>query len=74
MDIFNENKDANVPDFGCACDGDADRNMILGKRFFLTPSDSLAILAANSNVVFKNSRLIGVARSMPTSGALDKVV
>lgn len=36
-----------VPDFGAACDGDADRNMILGKKFFVTPSDSLAIIVAN---------------------------
>jgi len=35
-------------DFGAACDGDADRNMILGKNFFVTPSDSLAVLAANN--------------------------
>lgn len=38
---------ANAPDFGAACDGDADRNMILGKNFFVTPSDSIAIIAAN---------------------------
>jgi len=37
-----------IPDFGAACDGDADRNMILGRRFFVTPSDSLAIIAANA--------------------------
>lgn len=46
--------------------------MILGKNFFVTPSDSLAVLAANSNFFMKN-KLIGVARSMPTSGAVDKV-
>ena len=56
-----------------ACDGDADRNMILGSRFFVTPSDSIAILAANSSVVLNGKKLYGVARSMPTSGALDKV-
>ena len=59
-----------VPDFGAACDGDADRNMILGKRFFVTPSDSVAILAANSTA-FSNGFKKGVARSMPTSAALD---
>lgn len=48
--------------------------MILGRRFFVTPSDSVAILAANSQSVFGASgKLLGVARSMPTSGALDKV-
>lgn len=62
-----------IPDFGCACDGDADRNMILGRRFFVTPSDSVAVLAANSKAVFKGKALLGVARSMPTSGALDQV-
>lgn len=59
-------------DFGAACDGDADRNMILGKNFFVTPSDSLAVLAAN-NQLFMKKKLRGVARSMPTSGAVDKV-
>lgn len=63
-----------IPNFGAACDGDADRNMILGRRFFVTPSDSVAVLAANATSVFgKNGHLLGVARSMPTSGALDKV-
>ena len=59
-------------DFGAACDGDADRNMILGKAFFVTPSDSLALLASLSNHFLK-SPMKGVARSMPTSGAVDKV-
>ena len=45
MGVFNPNPDA--PAFGAACDGDADRNMILGKNFFVTPSDSVAIIAAN---------------------------
>ncbi|RLN50581.1 hypothetical protein BBJ29_009307 [Phytophthora kernoviae] len=62
------------PSFGAAWDGDADRNMILGSRFFVTPSDSLAVIAANCTVIpfFKNG-LRGVARSMPTSGAVDLV-
>lgn len=48
--------------------------MILGRRFFVTPSDSVAVLAANATSVFgKHGHLLGVARSMPTSGALDKV-
>lgn len=59
-------------DFGAACDGDADRNMILGKNFFVTPSDSLAVLASLSHLFLKD-KLTGVARSMPTSGAVDKV-
>ena len=73
MDVYKHSTDlAAIPDFGAACDGDADRNMILGKQFFVTPSDSLAILAANAHVIFKNP-LAGVARSMPTSGAIEKV-
>ena len=63
-----------APDFGAASDGDGDRNMILGKNFFVTPSDSLAVLAANATLVpaYKNG-IAGVARSMPTSGAADRV-
>jgi len=63
-----------APDFGAASDGDGDRNMILGKHFFVTPSDSLALLAANATLVpaYKNG-LAGVARSMPTSAAVDRV-
>jgi len=63
-----------APDFGAASDGDGDRNMILGKRFFVTPSDSLALLTANAHLVPGYSKgLAGVARSMPTSGAADQV-
>lgn len=64
----------NAPDFGAASDGDGDRNMILGNHFFVTPSDSLAVLAANATLVpaYKNG-IAGVARSMPTSGAADRV-
>src|SRR5450830_982152 len=64
----------NAPDFGAASDGDGDRNMILGKNFFVTPSDSLAVLAANATLVpaYANG-IAGVARSMPTSGAVDRV-
>jgi len=60
--------------FGAASDGDGDRNMILGKNFFVTPSDSLAIMAANAHLLpgYKNG-LSGVARSMPTSAAVDRV-
>ena len=64
----------NAPDFGAASDGDGDRNMILGKNFFVTPSDSLAILAANAKLVpGYSSGLAGIARSMPTSAAADRV-
>lgn len=64
----------NAPNFGAASDGDGDRNMILGQRFFVTPSDSLAILTANAKLVpgYQNG-LAGVARSMPTSQAVDRV-
>ena len=65
---------AEAPDFGAASDGDGDRNMILGKHFFVTPSDSLALLAANATLApaYKQG-LAGVARSMPTSAAVDRV-
>ena len=64
----------NAPDFGAASDGDGDRNMILGRKFFVTPSDSLAILAANAKLVpGYQDGLAGVARSMPTSAAVDRV-
>ncbi len=64
----------NAPDFGAASDGDGDRNMILGRHFFVTPSDSLAILAANAQLVpGYSSGLAGIARSMPTSQAPDRV-
>jgi phosphoglucomutase len=61
-------------DFAAASDGDGDRNMILGKDFFVTPSDSLAVLAANAHHApgYKDG-IVGVARSMPTSQAADRV-
>jgi phosphoglucomutase len=63
-----------APEFGAASDGDGDRNMILGKRFFVTPSDSLAVIAANAQLVpGYASGIAGVARSMPTSAAVDRV-
>ncbi len=65
---------ADAPDFGAASDGDGDRNMILGRGFFVTPSDSLAVLAANAHLApGYRSGLAGVARSMPTSRAVDRV-
>merc|ERR1712060_96594 len=62
------------PTFGAAADGDADRNMILGSQFFISPSDSVAMIVANADLIpqFKDG-LKGCARSMPTSGALDIV-
>jgi phosphoglucomutase len=63
-----------APDFGAASDGDGDRNMIVGKHFIVTPSDSLAVLAANAQLVPGYAGgLKGVARSMPTSAAVDRV-
>jgi len=62
------------PTFGAAADGDADRNMIMGSQFFISPSDSVAMIVANADCIpqFK-AGLKGCARSMPTSGALDLV-
>ncbi|EWY37568.1 phosphoglucomutase [Skermanella stibiiresistens SB22] len=65
---------ANPPDFGAASDGDGDRNMIMGPNLFITPSDSLAVLAANAHLAPGYAAgLKGVARSMPTSRAADRV-
>jgi phosphoglucomutase len=62
------------PDFGAASDGDGDRNLIIGQRCYVTPSDSLAVLAANAHLAPGYARgLTGIARSMPTSGAADRV-
>jgi len=67
--------DSKVPEFGAAADGDADRNMVLGKKFFVTPSDSLAIIVdkAQECIPYFKKGLKGCARSMPTSGAVDFV-
>jgi len=63
-----------APDFGAASDGDADRNMIVGRGIAVTPSDSLAIIAANTDVApGYRAGIKGIARSMPTSGAADRV-
>lgn len=63
-----------APDFGAASDGDGDRNMILGRGVFVTPSDSLAVLTANAHLVpAYQLGIAGVARSMPTSRAVDRV-
>ena len=63
-----------APDFGAASDGDGDRNMIVGRGAYVTPSDSLAVLAANAHLAPGYAAgLAGVARSMPTSRATDRV-
>jgi phosphoglucomutase len=63
-----------APTFGAASDGDGDRNMITGSNIFVTPSDSLAIMAANAHLIPAYAKgLSGVARSMPTSQAVDRV-
>ncbi|OWY05021.1 alpha-D-glucose phosphate-specific phosphoglucomutase [Thioclava sp. F1Mire-8] len=73
-ELMDEMMGANAPDFGAASDGDGDRNMILGAGTYVSPSDSLAVLAANAHLVpgYKDG-LKGVARSMPTSAAADRV-
>lgn len=65
---------ADAPDFGAASDGDGDRNLIIGRHCYVTPSDLLAVLAANAHLAPGYARgLKGIARSMPTSGAADRV-
>ncbi|APW48486.1 alpha-D-glucose phosphate-specific phosphoglucomutase [Rhodoferax antarcticus] len=63
-----------APNFGAALDGDADRNMVVGRNFVVSPSDSLALMTAHAKLVPGYSQgLLGVARSMPTSAAVDRV-
>ncbi|WEZ82524.1 alpha-D-glucose phosphate-specific phosphoglucomutase [Rhizobium sp. 32-5/1] len=72
--LYEEMMGDDAPDFGAASDGDGDRNLIIGKGIFVTPSDSLAMLAANASLAPGYSKgLAGIARSMPTSAAADKV-
>ena len=72
--LMDEMMGPDAPDFGAASDGDGDRNMIVGRGAYVTPSDSLAVLAANATLVPAYAGgLKGVARSMPTSGAVDRV-
>ena len=72
--LYDEMMGPNAPDFGAASDGDGDRNLIIAKGIFIPPSDSLAMLAANAHLApgYK-AGLKGIARSMPTSGAADRV-
>jgi phosphoglucomutase len=72
--LYDEMTKPDAPDFGAASDGDGDRNLIIGKGIFITPSDSLAMLAANATVAPAYAKgLVGIARSMPTSRAADRV-
>ena len=73
-DLYDFMMSPGAPDFGAASDGDGDRNMILGRNAYVTPSDSLAILTANALYAPGYAKgLAGVARSMPTSAAADRV-
>ena len=73
-ELFETMFGADAPDFGAASDGDGDRNLIVGRHRFVTPSDSLAMLAANAHLApGYASGLKGIARSMPTSAAADRV-
>lgn len=72
--LYDEMMGPEAPDFGAASDGDGDRNLVIGRGIFITPSDSLAMLAANAHLApGYASGLAGVARSMPTSAAADRV-
>ncbi len=72
--LYDEMMGPDAPDFGAASDGDGDRNLIIGRGIFVTPSDSLALLAANAHLApGYQEGLAGIARSMPTSGAADLV-
>ncbi len=73
-DLYDLLMDPDAPDFGAASDGDGDRNMILGRGAYVSPSDSLALLAAHATLAPGYAKgLKGVARSMPTSAAVDRV-
>ncbi len=73
-DLYDLMMSPQAPDFGAASDGDGDRNLIIGRGIFITPSDSLAMLAANARCAPGYAKgLAGIARSMPTSAAADRV-
>ncbi|AWB48608.1 alpha-D-glucose phosphate-specific phosphoglucomutase [Gemmobacter aquarius] len=72
--LMDEMMGPDAPDFGAASDGDGDRNMVVGRGIYVSPSDSLAVLAANAHLAPGYAKgLAGVARSMPTSAAVDRV-
>ncbi len=74
IDLIEHLQSPDAPDMGAATDGDADRNMIVGRNFVVSPSDSLAVLAAHATrIPGYKAGLAGVARSMPTSTAIDRV-
>jgi phosphoglucomutase len=73
-DLYDRMMGDDAPDFGAASDGDGDRNLIIGRGIFVTPSDSLAVLAANAHLAPAYAKgIAGIARSMPTSAAADRV-
>lgn len=73
-ELYDDVMSADGPDFGAASDGDGDRNMVVGKGMFVTPSDSLAMIAANATCApGYRQGIAGIARSMPTSAAADRV-
>lgn len=73
-ELISRSKGQGAIDFGAASDGDGDRNMVLGKDFYINPCDSLAVLAANAKLIPGYSGgIAGIARSMPTSRAADRV-
>jgi len=73
-DLMDHMMGSDAPDFGAASDGDGDRNMVVGRGIYVGPSDSLAVLAANAHLAPGYAGgLKGAARSMPTSGAVDRV-
>ncbi len=73
-DLYDLMMSPQAPDLGAASDGDGDRNLIIGRGLFVAPSDSLAMLAANAHLAPAYAKgIVGIARSMPTSGAADRV-
>ncbi len=73
-ELYDDVMSESGPHFGAASDGDGDRNMVVGKGMFVTPSDSLAIIAANATLAPGYAKgIAGIARSMPTSAAADRV-
>ena len=73
-DLYDRMMAADAPDLGAASDGDGDRNLIIGRHCYVTPSDSLAVLAANAHLAPGYAKgIAGIARSMPTSRAADRV-
>jgi phosphoglucomutase len=73
-DLYDLMMSKDAPDFGAASDGDGDRNLIIGRNIFVTPSDSLALLSANAKLAPGYAKgIAGIARSMPTSMAADRV-